>query len=92
MDLNRLRALLAAPMAALFLILLLSTFAVQRPASVGMYLPLPKVRTVPFKDCDFVSDRSIVAQLHKDGSTWINETRESPEKFGSMLTLEHIAQ
>ncbi len=77
MDLDRLRSLLAAPMAGLFLILALCTFAVQRPASMGIQIPLLKVRTHPYKDCDFLSDRNIVVQLHNDGSTWINETRVS---------------
>jgi biopolymer transport protein ExbD len=87
MDLNRLRSLLAAPLASLFLILVLCTFAaVQKPKSVGMYVPLPKVRSVPFNYCDFLSGRSIVVKLHKDGSYWINETRESPEKLGPRLT------
>jgi hypothetical protein len=44
-----------------------------------------RVRTVPFKDCDFLSDRRIVVQLHKDGSTWINETLVSHEKLGPVL-------
>jgi biopolymer transport protein ExbD len=86
MDLNRLRLLLAAPLASLFLILMLCTFAEQRTELLGVYVPLPKVRSVPFSYCDFLSDRSIVVQLHKDGSTWINETRMSPEKLRSVLT------
>ena len=86
MDLNRLRLIVAPALASLFLILSLCAFVVQRPASEGMLLPMLKVRPVPFKDCDFVSDRSIIAQLHKDGGTWINETRENPDKFGPTLT------
>ena len=77
MDLDRLRSLLAAPMAGLFLILALCTFVLLRPASRGIQIPLLKVRAHPYKDCDFLSDRNIVVQLHNDGSTWINETRVS---------------
>jgi biopolymer transport protein ExbD len=85
MDLKRLRALVAAPMASLFLILALCSFAVLRPGSVGMSVPQPKVLAVPFKDCDFLSERSIVVQLHEDGSTWINGTKESPQELRSVL-------
>jgi biopolymer transport protein ExbD len=85
MDLNRLRSLLAAPLAALFLVLVLCVFPVQRSPSVGIRIPLLRVRTVAFKECDFLSDRSVVVRLHKDGSTWINETQESHEKLGIVL-------
>ena len=85
MDLDRLRSLLAVPLACLFLILVLCVFAVQKQPSVGMHLPLPKVRVHPDKDCDFLSDRNIVLQLHKDGSIFINETRVSQEELRSIL-------
>lgn len=85
MDLDRLRSLLAVPMASLFLVLVLCVFGVQKPPSVGIHLPLPKVRVHPYKDCDFLSDRSIVLQLHKHGSTFINETRVSHEELRSIL-------
>jgi len=74
MDLNHLRALFAAPLAALFLILALCTFALQRPSSVGMYLPITRVRTIADYDCPGV-DRTIIVLLRKDGSYWINETQ-----------------
>ncbi|MGA3009499.1 MAG: hypothetical protein ABSD72_04495 [Terracidiphilus sp.] len=85
MDLDQLKSLLAVPLASLFLIVVLCVFAVQRPPSVGIRIPLLRVRTVPFKECDFLSDRSIVVRLHKDGSIWINETQESPERLGPVL-------
>lgn len=85
MDLNRLRSFLAAPLAALFLILVLCVFAVQTPPSVGMHVPLPKVRTVPHNECES-ADRWIVVQLHKDGSTWINENQVRADELGSELT------
>ena len=74
MDLNRLRSLLAAPLASLFLILAFCTFELQKPPSVGMVLPLARVREIPGYNCPGV-DRTIYAQLHKDGSYWINETQ-----------------
>jgi biopolymer transport protein ExbD len=86
MDPFYLRGLLAPVLASLFLVLSLCPFVVLTPVSTGMHLPMLKVRTVPFKDCDFVSDRSIVVRLRKDGSTWINETPESSEKLGPTLT------
>jgi biopolymer transport protein ExbD len=85
-EINRLRALVAAPMASLFLVLSLCAFVVERPGAVGMMVPVPKVRIVPFKDCDFLSDRSIVVQLRKNGSYWINETREGRGDLGPALT------
>jgi hypothetical protein len=50
-----------------------------------MYIPMTKVRVHSYKDCDFLSDRSIIVQLRKDGSTWINETKEDPGKLRSVL-------
>ncbi len=86
MNLDRLRILIAPALASLLLVLALCTFVAQRPAGGGMLAPLPKVRTVAFKDCDSVSDRSIVVQLRRDDSTWINETWESHEQLGRTLT------
>lgn len=85
MDPNRLRALIAAPLVSLFLILVLCTIGVRRPASMGMHVPTIKVRVHPYKDCDFLSDRSVVVQIHEDGSIWINETRQTREKLGPTL-------
>ena len=86
-DPNRMRALIAAPLVSLFLILVLCTIGVRRPASVGLHVPTLKVRVHPYKDCDFLSDRSIVVQIHQDGSLWINETKESREKLGPTLAM-----
>ena len=83
---DRLRLLLAAPVASLFLVLSLCAFLLQRSSSVGMGVPLPKVRLDYVSDCNYLSDRSIVVQLRRDGSTWINETRESSEELGATLT------
>ena len=73
-------------MASLFLVLSLCAFVVQRPPSVGMHVPLIKVRAVPCKDCDFLSDRSLVVRIHNDGNIWINETQVNYEKLGPLLT------
>jgi biopolymer transport protein ExbD len=86
MDPLRLRALIAPAMASLFLVLSLCAFVVQRPEPVGMHLPLPQMRAVPHKVCDFLSDRSVVVQLHKNGKIWINETQVNYEKLGPILT------
>ncbi|HEY1211138.1 MAG TPA: biopolymer transporter ExbD, partial [Terracidiphilus sp.] len=85
MDPFRFRALIAPAMASLFLVLSLCAFVVQRQEPVGMNIPILKVWVHPYKDCDFLSDRSIVVQLHKNGSIWINETRVSPDELSSRL-------
>jgi biopolymer transport protein ExbD len=86
MDPFRLRVLIAPAMASLFLMLSLCAFMVQRPEPVGMHLLLPQVRAVPHEDCDFLSDRSIVVRLHRNGNIWINETQVSHERLGPILT------
>jgi biopolymer transport protein ExbD len=86
MSSERLRLPLAAPTAGLLLILSLCAFWFQRPSAVGLDLPLPKVRVDRISNCDFLSDRDIVVQLKKNGSTWINETRMNPEELGPRLT------
>ena len=85
MDLNRLRLLVAAPMAGLFLVLSLCALVQQRPASVGIFIPMIRVRTIPDYDCPGV-DRWIVVQLHKDGSYWINEEQVPANELRPRLT------
>jgi hypothetical protein len=88
MDLNRLRALVAAPVASLFLILLLCVLAVQRPVSAGIQMPLMGIHIIPAGDCfQGLSDRDVIVRIQNDGSTWINETRLSPEEIRKDLTL-----
>ena len=72
MDLNRLRSILAAPMAALFLILVLCIFAVRRPPSVGVRIPMVRIHRTYQNEfsCD---GRFKFLRLTKDGITWINE-------------------
>jgi biopolymer transport protein ExbD len=75
MNPDRLRALLAPAVASLFLVLVLCTFAVQRPVSVGINVPITRVRQIPIENCfNGLSDRDIVIRIQNDGSTWINET------------------
>jgi biopolymer transport protein ExbD len=73
MDLNRLRSILAAPMAALFLILVLCTFAVQKPKSTGFLIPMIRLHHNPNEPTD-CGGRIEFVKLTKDGRTWINET------------------
>jgi biopolymer transport protein ExbD len=87
MDPNRLYALIAVPLAGLFLLMVLFTTGVHRPGSMGLHVPTIKVRVHPYKDCDFLSDRNIVVQIRQDGSIWINETQVSREKLRSTLTM-----
>jgi biopolymer transport protein ExbD len=84
MDLNRLRALLAAPMAALFLILALCTFAVRRPASVGIRIPM--VRT-PDNYRYVCSDpnRIVFLRLAEDGTMWLNSTVIPPDRLTTIV-------
>jgi biopolymer transport protein ExbD len=84
MDLNRLRVLVAAPLASLFLVLVLCTFEVQKPVSVGMRIPLTRVQMISDYHCPGV-DRTIVVLLHKDGSYWINETQVPAHELRTRL-------
>ena len=84
MNLDRLGMLLAAPMASLFLVLSLCAFVLQRPVSVGMHVPITRVRISSTDECHGV-DRQIVALLHKDGSTWLNEEHMRPDELHSEL-------
>jgi biopolymer transport protein ExbD len=73
MDLNRLRSILAAPIAALFLIMVLSVFGVQRPASVGFRIPMIRVHNQSRNDC-FEPNRIVYFRLARDGTVWLNST------------------
>ena len=64
MDLNRLRDLVAAPMACLFVILILCLFAVQRPVSSGILVPMMRTRTEPLRFCEF---NGFTVYLRSDG-------------------------
>jgi biopolymer transport protein ExbD len=73
MDLNRLRALLAAPLAALFLILVLCIFGVQKPPSVGIRIPMVRFPDQPRNDCSD-PNRIVFLRLAQDGTVWLNAT------------------
>jgi biopolymer transport protein ExbD len=72
MDLNRLRALSAAPTASLFLILVLCVSAVRESVPNGVWMPVVRLRPdrVQFS-CD---GRFVFIQLLADGKTKINGT------------------
>lgn len=75
---------MVVPLASLFLILVLCVFGVQRQPSVGIRIPITRIRTVPFNICPGIYT-SIHVQLHKDGSYWINETQVPANEFRSRL-------
>jgi biopolymer transport protein ExbD len=94
MDLNRLRILLAAPTACLFLILILCVFAAQ-PVPTGIAIPVVRLRPnrVQFS-CD---GRFVFIQLLADGKTKINGTKIHPKdlapRVGAMMEsrVERVA-
>ncbi len=53
MNPNRLLELVAAPLACLFLILVLCVFAVQRPVSTGLPISTMRTRGQPLGNCEF---------------------------------------
>jgi biopolymer transport protein ExbD len=86
MDPNRLRVLLAAPLASLFLVLSLCAFVVQKPASVGIHLPMERAQIDPTRHCE-VLDGTVSLVLHKDGSAWLNNiTPFSASELGPKLS------
>jgi len=87
MDLIRLRALVAAPLAGLFLVILLCTLAMQRPVSVGIDVPMTRVREIPIENCfSGLSDRDLILRIKDDGTVWINETQEKRENIRPILS------
>ncbi len=87
MTLSQIRLLVTPALASLFLILLVCALVVPHPASVGLSLPILRVRPIPIQDCsDAISDRDVVIKIRGDGSTWINETKLSPSVLRKTLT------
>ena len=84
MDLNRLRMMLAAPMASLFMVLILCLFAVRTPGpSVGIRIPVIRLRTAPTQfTCD---GRFVFVQLLADGSTRINTDDIAPDQLAPKI-------
>jgi biopolymer transport protein ExbD len=64
MDLNKSLAGLAAPFACIFLILILCVFAVQRPTSIGIMIPMMRSRAKPLEFCEF---NGFTVYLNSDG-------------------------
>lgn len=87
MDMNRLSSIIAAPLASLFLILCVCSILLQRPVSAGIPMPLPKMVVYSNQNCIYGDDRSVVLQLHRDGSTKINETPIPRNVLQSDLSL-----
>ncbi|MGA2809204.1 MAG: hypothetical protein ABSE87_13815 [Terracidiphilus sp.] len=73
MDLNRLYALIAAQLASLFLVLVLCTFEVRRPGSVGFRIPMLRIHRTAQNEFD-CEGRFEFLRLTRDGKTWVNST------------------
>jgi biopolymer transport protein ExbD len=86
MDADRLRVLLAAPLASLFLVLSLCAFVVQRPISAGIEIPIVRIHRDPNRNytCD---GRPLFMRLTKDGKSWINETEIPPNQIGPTVSI-----
>jgi biopolymer transport protein ExbD len=72
---DSLRSFVAVPVAAVFLILLLCLLAMGKRPAMGLRVPVPHVRTLPFAEC--YDDRSVWVRLAKNGGIRINETSVS---------------
>jgi biopolymer transport protein ExbD len=71
-------------MAALFLILVLCVFGVQRSPSVGFHVQMPRVQKhANWLECE--DDIPIVILLHKDGSIFIRQTEERPDDLAPII-------
>jgi biopolymer transport protein ExbD len=64
MNPNRLLELMAVPMACLFLILILCVFAIERPVSTGILIPMMHTRPEPLSNCEF---NGFTVYLRSDG-------------------------
>jgi biopolymer transport protein ExbD len=83
MGFERFRTLLALPLGSLFLILLVSVFAIQRPASVGVRMPLLRLKPPrPELICD---GRWVFVHLLDDGTTKINEKQIRQEELALLV-------
>lgn len=85
MDLTRLRTLLAAPFARLFLLLSLCAFVVQRPPSTGFQIPVIRIHHNPQEPTD-CGGRSEFIRLTRDGRTWINEDEVAPGRLAPAVS------
>jgi len=85
MDLNRLRALVAAPIASLFLILSLCAFVIQSPHSLGFRIPMIRIHHNPNEPYD-CGGRPEFVRLTKDGRTRINNIEVSSSRLAPTIS------
>jgi len=83
MGLDRFRTLLALPLASVFLILLVCVFAIPRRHSVGVRMPLLRLKS-PGKEltCD---GRWVFVELLKDGTAEVNSEPVPNEDLPAMV-------
>ncbi|MDQ1388580.1 MAG: hypothetical protein QOF56_2034 [Acidobacteriaceae bacterium] len=81
--LERFRTSMALPLASLFLILLGCVFAIQRPASMGVRMPLLRLRQ-PRQDisCD---GRWVFVELLEDGKAKVNSEPAPTENLSAIV-------
>jgi hypothetical protein len=82
MNINRLREFVAAPMACLFLILVLCVLAVEKPVSTGILIPMMHTRANPLSFCEF---NGFTVYLRSDG-TLAGGSRDEEVSRGVMLS------
>jgi biopolymer transport protein ExbD len=87
MDPDRLRVLLAAPLASLFLVLSLCAFVVERPVSTGIDIPMIRIHRDPNRALDCGS-RAIFMRLTADGKSWMNETEIPTNQIESTIAAK----
>ena len=83
MGLERFRTLLALPLASLFLILLVCASAIQQPPSMGVRMPLLRLRP-PRQDisCD---GRWVFVELLDDGKIEVNLEPVPPQDVSTLV-------
>jgi len=82
MDLDRLRKLIAAPMASVFMILILCVFVVEQPVSTGILIPMMRARAEPLQFCEL---NGFTVYLHSDGRL-AGGSRDDVESRGVLLS------
>ncbi len=88
MDFEKFYRLMAAPMAAVFLMLALMHFTFIKPDSRGEKISLLKRKTTPLNEiCD---GRVEVLQIKSDGSTWINSEQFSDDQ--AIKQFQHLME
>jgi biopolymer transport protein ExbD len=86
MDAGKIRLLLAAPLAALFLILLLATFATRQRGAQGVPLRVYAIQPDTNARAEGCNSRRLVVWLDAEGAVRINETETPLDKLRSHLT------